>query len=148
MLKRLLATDDCASFTVLRLFLAVVMFPHGAQKVFGWFGGPGFSNTMGMFTHMMGIPYVFGLAAVLTEFLGPLFLLAGLCTRLAALVIGFEIAVAAFMVHLPNGFFMNWSGKQAGEGFEYHILVVGMALALVIGGGGKGSLDRLLSRPR
>ena len=146
MLRRLLATEGTASYTLLRLFLAVVIFPHGAQKVFGWFGGPGFPGAMQMFTHAMGIPYLFALLAVLTEFLGPLLLAAGLLTRLAALVMGVEIAVAASMVHLPNGFFMNWSGKQAGEGFEYHLLVVGIALALVIGGGGKWSLDRLLCR--
>ncbi|QXE92949.1 DoxX family protein [Geomonas subterranea] len=148
MLARLLATEETASLMVLRLFLALVMFPHGAQKVLGWFGGPGFHGTMEMFTKMMGIPYLFGLMAVLTEFVGPLLLAAGLCTRLAALVMGIEIAVAALLVHLHNGFFMNWTGRQAGEGFEYHLLVVGMSLALLIGGGGRWSLDRLISRRR
>ncbi|GFO64613.1 DoxX family protein [Geomonas paludis] len=146
MWARVLATEDTASLTVLRLFLAVVMFPHGAQKVLGWFGGPGFSATMDMFTGMMGIPYLFGLMAVLTEFVGPLLLIAGLATRVAALVLAGEMVVAAALVHLHNGFFMNWTGKQAGEGFEYHVLVVGMALALLIGGGGRWSLDRTLSR--
>ncbi|QWV94500.1 DoxX family protein [Geomonas oryzisoli] len=148
MLARLLATEDTASLTVLRLFLALVMFPHGAQKVFGWFGGPGFTGTMEMFTKMMGIPYLFGLMAVLTEFVGPLLLVAGLATRVAALVMAGEMVVAVALVHLHNGFFMNWTGKQAGEGFEYHILVVGMALALMIGGGGCWSVDRLMFRRR
>ncbi|WP_136514554.1 DoxX family protein [Geomonas edaphica] len=146
MLRKLLATEPTSSLTVLRIFLAVVIFPHGAQKVFGWFGGPGFSGTMEMFTHSMGIPYLFALLAVLAEFLGPLLLVAGLLTRLAALVMGGEIAVAASLVHLHNGFFMNWGGKQAGEGFEYHILVVGICLALVIAGGGRFSLDRVISQ--
>lgn len=146
MLGRLLASEDTISLTVLRIFLGLVIFPHGAQKVFGWFGGHGFSGTMDMFTHVMGIPYIFALAAILAEFFGPLLLAAGLLTRLAALVVGTDIAVAAMLVHLPHGFFMNWGGKQAGEGFEYHILVVGMSLALVIAGGGKWSLDRLISR--
>ncbi|MBJ6750588.1 DoxX family protein [Geomonas anaerohicana] len=146
MWARVLATEDTASLTVLRLFLAVVMFPHGAQKVLGWFGGPGFSATMDMFTRIMGIPYLFGLMAVLTEFVGPLLLIAGLATRVAALVLAGEMVVAVALVHLHNGFFMNWTGKQAGEGFEYHVLVVGMALALLIGGGGRWSLDRTLSR--
>ncbi|MBU5636695.1 DoxX family protein [Geomonas sp. Red69] len=146
MLARVLATEETASLAVLRLFLALVMFPHGAQKVLGWFGGPGFPGTMDMFTKMMGIPYLFSLMAVLTEFVGPLLLVAGLATRAAALVMGIEMAVAAILVHLHNGFFMNWSGKQAGEGFEYHLLVLGMALALLIGGGGSWSLDRLISR--
>ena len=143
---RLLASEDTVSLTVLRIFLGLVIFPHGAQKVFGWFGGHGFSGTMDMFTNVMGIPYIFALAAILAEFFGPLLLAAGLLTRLAALVVGTDIAVAAMLVHLPHGFFMNWGGKQAGEGFEYHILVVGMSLALVIAGGGKWSLDRLISR--
>lgn len=143
---RLLASEDTISLTVLRIFLGLVIFPHGAQKVFGWFGGHGFSGTMDMFTNVMGIPYIFALAAILAEFFGPLLLAAGLLTRLAALVVGTDIAVAAMLVHLPHGFFMNWGGKQAGEGFEYHILVVGMSLALVIAGGGKWSLDRLISR--
>jgi len=146
MLGRLLASEDTVSLTVLRIFLGLVIFPHGAQKVFGWFGGHGFSGTMDMFTNVMGIPYIFALAAILAEFFGPLLLAAGLLTRLAALVVGTDIAVAAMLVHLPHGFFMNWGGKQAGEGFEYHILVVGMSLALVIAGGGKWSLDRLISR--
>ncbi|MBU5613151.1 DoxX family protein [Geomonas azotofigens] len=148
MWARVLATENTASLAVLRLFLALVMFPHGAQKVLGWFGGAGFSGTMDMFTKMMGIPYIFGLMAVLTEFVGPLLLVAGLATRVAALVLAGEMVVAAVLVHLHNGFFMNWTGKQAGEGFEYHILVVGMALALLIGGGGSWSADRALSRRR
>ncbi|WP_224983145.1 DoxX family protein [Geomonas agri] len=146
MWARVLATEDTASLMVLRLFLALVMFPHGAQKVLGWFGGPGFSGAMDMFTRMMGIPYLFGLMAVLTEFVGPFLLIAGLATRVAALVMAGEMVVAVVLIHLHNGFFMNWTGKQAGEGFEYHLLVVGMALALMIGGGGKWSVDRVLSR--
>lgn len=144
MLWKLLATEQTWSPTVLRIFLAMVIFPHGAQKVFGWFGGPGFSGTMEMFTGAMGIPYFFALLAVLTEFCGPLLLATGLCTRLAALVMGGEIAIAALLVHVQNGFFMNWSGKQAGEGFEYHILVVGICLALAIAGGGRLSIDRFI----
>lgn len=145
-MRLLLATEDTVSLTILRIFLGVVMLPHGAQKMLGWFGGHGFSDTMNMFTHNMGIPYIFALAAIFAEFFGSLGLITGLCTRIAALMVGTNIAVAAILVHLHNGFFMNWTGKQAGEGFEYHILVVGMSLALVVAGGGKWSLDRLLLR--
>lgn len=148
MLKRILATQDALSLTVLRLFLGLVMLPHGAQKLLGWFGGHGFSATMQHFTDGMGIPFVFALLAILAESFGSLGLIVGLCTRIAALGVGVTIGVAALMVHLENGFFMNWTGKQTGEGFEFHLLVVGMALALVIGGGGKWSLDRLITEEK
>lgn len=145
MLKRLLATQDDLNLTVLRVFLGLVIIPHGLQKLLGWFGGHGFSATMQHFTDGMGIPFVFALLAILAETFGSLGLIVGLCTRIAALGVGVTIGVAALMVHIENGFFMNWTGKQTGEGFEFHLLVVGMALALVIGGGGKWSLDRLIT---
>lgn len=143
MLNKILATKDDFSTTILRVILGIVILPHGAQKMLGWFGGYGFNGTMHHFTDNMGIPYVFALLAVLAESFGALGLIAGLFTRVAAFGIGATIGVAAFMAHVKYGFFMNWFGKQAGEGFEYHLLVVGMALALVIVGGGRWSLDRL-----
>lgn len=146
MLNKLLATRDDISITILRLALGLVILPHGAQKLLGWFGGYGFGGTMNFFTETMGIPAILALLAILAESFGALGLIVGLGTRIAALGVGATIGVAAFMVHLQHGFFMNWSGQQAGEGFEYHLLVVGMALALVIAGGGKWSLDRLLAK--
>ncbi len=146
MLNKLLATKDDISMTVLRITLGLVIFPHGAQKLFGWFGGYGFSGTMHHFTENMGIPYIFALLAILAESFGALGLIVGLGTRIAALGVGATIGVAALMGHVQNGFFMNWFGKQAGEGFEYHLLVVGMAVALILSGGGKWSLDRLLAK--
>lgn len=145
MLKPLLATNRDSAALVLRIALGVVMFPHGAQKLLGWFGGYGFTGTMQHFTENMGIPYIFALLAILAESFGALGLIVGLGTRIAALGVGVTIGVAALMGHLQHGFFMNWFGNQAGEGFEYHLLVVGMALALVIRGGGQWSLDRLLA---
>ena len=129
----------------LRLLLAAVMFPHGAQKALGWFGGHGFGATMQSFTGQMEIPAVFAFLAITAEFFGPLTLVLGLFTRLAAFGIGTTIAVAAFKVHLANGFFMNWSGQQKGEGFEYHILVFAIALALMFKGGGRWALDSLIA---
>jgi len=120
------------------------MLPHGLQKVFGLFGGYGFSGTMHFFTETMGIPYVFALLAILAESLGAVGLITGFLTRISAFGVGVTIAVGAVMVHIPNGFFMNWFGNQAGEGFEYHILVVGMALTLILAGGGRWSVDSLL----
>jgi len=146
MLKKLLATQDNVSVTILRITLGLVIFPHGAQKLLGWFGGYGFAGTMNFFTGDMGIPYVFALMAVLAESVGSIGLILGLFTRICAFGVGTTIAVAALMVHVKNGFFMNWFGTQAGEGFEYHILVVGMALTLLIAGGGRWSIDSILSK--
>jgi putative oxidoreductase len=145
MLKRILQTDDDISRFVLRVLLAVVFFPHGAQKVFGWFGGYGFSATMESF-EKMGIPAFLALCAILAESLGPLGLVTGLLTRIAAFGIATNMVVAVFLIHYKFGFFMNWFGKQQGEGFEYHILVVAIAVALMIGGGGRWSLDGLITR--
>ena len=129
---------------VLRLILAIVIFPHGAQKLLGLFGGYGYKGTMGYFTQTVHVPYVFGLLAIVAEFFGPLGLALGLFTRIAALGIGATMIVAAITVHRPNGFFMNWFGNQQGEGYEYFILAAGIALVLVITGSGAWSLDYLL----
>jgi putative oxidoreductase len=144
MLRKLIATDDDVARLVLRLFLGIVMFPHGAGKVLGWFGGGGFSATMQAFTGM-GIPAVFALLAIAAEFLGSLGLIVGLLTRVAAFGIFVNMVVAVLMVHGQFGFFMNWFGNQKGEGFEYHLLAIAIAVALMIGGGGKASIDRALT---
>jgi len=143
-LQKLFATDDAIAPLVLRLTLGGMILPHGMQKLFGAFGGHGFSGTMGYF-QSLGIPFLFGVAAILTEFFGGLALVAGAGTRVAAALVGITLLVAAATVHLGNGFFMNWSGKAAGEGFELHILAVGIALALVLTGGGRYSVDRRLA---
>lgn len=141
-----LGTDDALSPVALRLALATVIFPHGAQKLLGWWGGYGFEGTMGFFTGTMGIPWVLALGVILVEFFAPLLLLAGVAVRPAALAIGTVLATAMFKVHVANGFFMNWFGNQKGEGIEYFLLVIGIALALVVSGGGRFSLDRTLAR--
>jgi putative oxidoreductase len=130
---------------LLRLFLGVVFFPHGAQKALGWFGGPGFAGTMGAFTQQMRIPKQLAFLAIAAEFAGSLGLVLGLLTRLAAFGIFATMLVAAAMVHRKVGFFMNWTGNQKGEGFEFHLLASGMALALMLAGGGKLSADRALA---
>jgi putative oxidoreductase len=145
MLKRLMATSSDVSFTTLRVVLGVVFFAHGAQKMLGWFGGYGFHGTMGFFTHM-GMPAPVAFLVICTEFFGGLGLIVGLLTRIAALGIGVEMIGAIFMVHLPNGFFMNWTGTQKGEGFEYHLLTIAIAAALLLRGAGAFSLDRSLSK--
>jgi putative oxidoreductase len=115
------------------------MFPHGAQKALGWFGGPGIAGTVGDFGQL-GIPVALVYLVIAVEVLGPILLVAGVLTRLVALGLAIDLAVAAILVHLPNGFFLNFTGKQAGEGIEFHLLFVGAALALTIGGPGRIAL--------
>ncbi len=144
MLKKLFHTDDDTATMILRVLLGVVFFPHGMQKLLGWFGGYGFGGTMGFFTGTLGIPALFAFLAIIAEGLGALGLLTGFLTRLSAFGIAVNMAVAVYMLHFQNGFFMNWFGKQAGEGYEYHLLVIAIAIALMIKGGGKWSVDRIL----
>jgi putative oxidoreductase len=146
MIRKLFSTDNDISSLVLRIFLGIVFFPHGAQKVFGWFGGHAFFGTMDAFTTKMGIPTFLAFLAILAESGGAVALITGLLTRVAAFGIMCNMVVAIFMVHLPHGFFMNWFGKQQGEGFEYHLLVIAIGIALMIKGGGRWSIDGLIAK--
>jgi putative oxidoreductase len=141
----ILKTTNSYLPTIARLTLGIVMFPHGAQKVLGWFGGYGFSGSMNFFTGQMHIPAVFAFLAIAAELAGALGLITGFLSRIAAFGIATNMIVAVIMVHGANGFFMNWFGNQKGEGFEYHILAVGLALIVMITGAGKLSIDRALS---
>jgi putative oxidoreductase len=141
----LLRTESSLAPTLLRLPLGIVFFAHGCQKLLGLFGGAGLTATLNMFQHSMHVPPVFAWLAIAAEFLGGLGLILGLLTRIAALGVGANMAVAIYKVHWHNGLFMNWGGNQRGEGFEYHILVIGMCLALIILGGGLLSVDRAFS---
>lgn len=140
----LLKTSHSSAPLIARVILGLVMFPHGAQKMLGWFGGHGFSATMNFFTGTMQIPAAFAFLAILAEFAGALGLIVGLFSRVAALGIASVMAVAILISHAAHGFFMNWSGSQGGEGFEYHLLALGLALIVMIHGGGKASLDSLI----
>jgi len=130
-----------------RLALGITIFPHGAQKLLGWFGGGGFSGTMGFLTEMAGLPYILALLVILIEFFGSLLLIFGFFTRVSAVgFIGLFLGVL-FTVHSENGFFMNW-GMEAnkGEGWEYFIMVFGLALVALIQGGGKASMDAVIAK--
>lgn len=144
-LQLLIKTNDNAGSLIARLTLGLVMFPHGAQKMLGWFGGHGFAGTMGFFTGTMHIPAFFAFLAILAEFAGALGLVVGLFGRVAAFGIACVMGVAIVMGHAANGFFMNWYGNQSGEGFEYHLLAIGLALIVMVCGSGKASLDRVVS---
>lgn len=144
MIRRLYATDDSTATSILRLVLGAVFFAHGAQKMLGWFGGFGFAGTMNLFTGMMHIPAPLAFLAIAAEFFGGMGLILGFLTRIAAFGIGVNMLVAIMTVHRAFGFFMNWTGTQKGEGFEFHLLVLAIVAFLMIRGAGAFSLDRVL----
>jgi putative oxidoreductase len=146
MFRKLMNTTDDFALTILRLFLGVVFFAHGAQKALGWFGGYGFSGTMGFFTQQAHIHAPLAFLAICAEFLGGIGLLLGLLGRVAAFGIACNMVVAVAMVHRHFGLFANWYGTQKGEGYEYHLLAIAIALAVMIKGSGALSVDRAFSK--
>lgn len=145
-MKMLFKTDEAWSSLILRGVLGVVIFAHGAQKLLGWFGGAGFTGTMGFFTQQMQLPWIIAFLVIIAESIGSLGLIAGFLTRVTAASFIVIMLGAIGMVHWPQGFFMNWFGQQQGEGFEYHLLVIAISAALLITGGGKWSIDGLIAR--
>ncbi len=145
MVREIFQTDNTTGFLFLRLSLGIVMFFHGAQKALGWMGGPGFEKTIEFFAINYKFPAALATAVIVTEFAGSIMLVVGLLTRVAAAAIAVNIGVCAFLDHFEHGFFMNWFGTQGGEGYEYHILVLGMCFALIVKGAGTLSFDRLFS---
>ncbi len=146
MLKLIFGTQNDTTGLILRLTLGGVMLPHGLQKAFGLFGGAGLQTTIDAFTAKMGIPLPIAILVVLAESAGALGLLVGFCTRLCALGIALVMGGAIYFVHGQHGFFMNWFGRQGGEGFEYHLLAIGLALAIFLHGAGKWSFDQRIAR--
>jgi putative oxidoreductase len=146
MFRKLLETPKSPALAVIRVALGVVMFAHGAQKALGWFGGPGPSGTIGFFDQALGVPAALTLLVIAAEFLGGLGLIVGALGRIAAAGVIAVMLGAVGLVHIENGFFMNWSGQQAGQGVEYHVLVVAMAVAVLLRGSGAFSVDRALIR--
>jgi putative oxidoreductase len=149
-MKKLLATNsNNVTALIIRLTLGIVIFPHGAQKLLGWFGGYGFNGTMGFLTGMAHLPWILALLVILIEFFGAIFLVFGFFTRLAALGMLINFIGIVITSHLHSGFFINWANTpNVGQGFEYHLLVIGMSIALLIAGGGKASLDAALTNNR
>lgn len=141
LINALFKNDGSWTQFVLRVTLAGVMFPHGAQKLFGWFGGYGFAGSMQFLTGAAGLPTFIALLVILIECIGALLLAFGLGSRLMAFAIGVVMLGAAVTAHLDYGFFMNWGGKQAGEGFEYHLLAMAISAAVTLRGGGRLALE-------
>lgn len=142
----LFQSGDHARGLITRLTLGIVILPHGLQLMFGSFGGYGFAGSMHYFTSTVGLPWVIGFLVILFQFLGALLLIAGVAARPLALATIFLFTGMIVTAHLDYGFFMNWDGSQEGEGFEYHLLVIGLAVLLLVDGAGKYSIDYLLSK--
>ena len=146
MFRKLVNTTNDTALTIVRLVLGIVFFAHGAQKVLGWFGGFGFSATMGAFTQGMHIPAPLAFVAICAEFLGGIGLILGFLGRVAAFGIACNMLVAVLTIHRHFGFFANWYGNQKGEGFEFHLLVLAIAFSIMWKGSGALSVDRSLSQ--
>ena len=141
-MKKILATNPANTTALIaRLAIGLVIFPHGAQKLFGWFGGYGFSGTMSFLTGGAHVPSFLAVLVILIESFGALFVFAGFLTRIAALGLLLQFLGVMFTIHLQNGFFMNWSGTQKGEGIEFFLLLIALALILLFTGGGRASVD-------
>jgi len=144
-MKWFFQTEESWASVGTRLILGIVMFPHGVQKMLGWYGGNGFSSTMAFFTEQMGMPALVAWLVIIGEFFGSLALLMGFLTRFTAASLALIMVGAMTLVHWQHGFFMNWFGQQAGEGYEYHLLAIGLCLSLFMTGGGSFRLMRSLA---
>ena len=144
MINKILNTENRWGALVARLTLGIVLFPHGAQKMLGWFGGYGFTGTMDAFTTQMHLPWIVAFAVIMIEFLGSISLILGFTSRIWSLAIIGLFTGIIFTNHLEHGFFMNWFGNQAGEGYEYALLIIGLAISILINGSGKNALDTQL----
>jgi putative oxidoreductase len=144
MKNQIFGTNGNYASTALRTMLGTIIFSHGAQSLLGWFGGYGMKATLQFLTTAMSVPLVVAIAVILIQFFGSIMLIVGAGTRIAALgIFGIFIGMASY--HFQFGLHMNWGGSKGGEGFEYHILVLGMSIALFILGGGALSVDRKIA---
>lgn len=143
---QLLKTNPNLGFSIARWTLGLAMLPHGAQKLLGLFGGYGYTATMDALTSQMGLPSIIAFSVIMIEFFGSISLLLGLFSRFWALALTGMFIGIILTTQLEHGFFMNWYGNQAGEGYEFSLLIIGLALSVVINGSGKWSLDGFISK--
>ena len=146
LVQTLLTTNPNIGFSIARFTLGLVIFPHGAQKLLGLFGGYGYSATMESFTTQMGLPGIVAFSIIMIEFFGSISLVLGFISRFWAIALAGMFVGIIYTTQLDHGFFMNWYGDQAGEGFEFSLLVIGLALTIIVNGSGKWSVDDLISK--
>jgi len=142
----LFSSQDEPLGLILRIVLGVVMLPHGAQKLLGWFGGYGYNATMEYFTKSMKLPWIISVAVILIEFFGSIGLIVGFASRIWAIGLIAIMIGAIYTSNFKNGLFMNWFGNQSGEGYEYHLLVIGICIAVLLLGSGKYSIDNFIAK--
>jgi putative oxidoreductase len=145
-MKKIFHTNENSAALVIRAVLGLIVFPHGAQKLLGWFGGFGFTGTMDFFTQTVHLPWIIGFLVIMIEFAGSLMLIAGIATRVVAVLFIINFIGVIVTSHIKHGFFINWLGNQQGEGYEYHLLIIGMAASLLLSGAGRLSVDRLITK--
>ncbi len=143
-MTKIFNTDENWSQLVTRLTLGSVLFPHGAQKMLGLFGGYGFSATIEAFTTQMQLPWIIAFLTILIEFLGAILLIVGFASRVWSLAIAFLFMGIIFTTQIEHGFFMNWFGAQKGEGYEFSLLIIGLSISTLLNGSGKLSIDNLV----
>lgn len=149
MFKKIMHTGNSPAAFFLRLALGIVMLAHGLQQTLGWFGGKGLTGKIAYYTGpSYHIPWIFAFLGILTISIGSILLIIGLWGRIMAFLEGVFLIVAFSTTHIFNGFFMNWEGTKHGEGFEYHILAIGIIIAIIIYGSGWLSLDRFLTKEK
>jgi len=147
-MKKIFQTNESNASTIIRIVLGLILFPHGAQKMLGWFGGYGFNGTMGFLTGTAGLSWIMAFLVIAIEFFGAIALIVGFATRIVAVgIISLFTGIIATS-HFQNGFFMNWYGNLKGEGYEFHLLIIGMAIALLVSGAGKWSVDYALQKKK
>lgn len=136
-----MVTRNDVALLIVRLGAGLVFLPHGAQHLFGAFGGPGLAGTVGYLGPV-------GYLVAIGEFFGALGLIVGVLSRFSAASLAVIMAGAIVKVHAPNGFFMNWTGAQRGEGFEFHLLMIALLLATLVAGPGRVSAANAYRLPR
>ena len=147
-MKKIFQTNESNASTIIRIVLGVILFPHGAQKMLGWFGGYGFNGTMEFLTGTAGLPWILAFLVIAIEFFGAIALIFGFATRIVSVGIISLFTGIIVTSHFQNGFFMNWYGNGKGEGYEFHLLIIGIAIALLVSGAGKWSIDHALQQKK
>src|ERR1700730_9506805 len=144
MIESLTGTHGGWAVAIARIVLGIVFFAHGAQKMLGWYGGPGLASSLRTFTQHLHLPSTLVFLVIAGELLSGIGLIVGLFSRIAALVIALTMVGAIATAHFRFGLFLNWFGNQEGHGIEYHLLAIALALVVVVKGAGAFSVDRLV----
>lgn len=147
MINEMIATGNSLVALVLRITIGIVVLPHALQKMFSWFDGPGIKGELKFMTEIVGLPAFVAMTAIIVECAGIILMITGTATRFVAIIFIIQFIGIILTVHRKNGFFMNWFGKlPAGqEGFEFHLLVLGILTVLLIEGGGRFSIDKWIT---